>query len=146
MRAVVLLLACGVHGAQGQWQSAECTACALIMGKLQSAVNQTKTELEASKVFNDEKAKKIDKVQKAQTKRWLKMEYGVALRAGVEEELEQVCTRDELTASKELREVCATFVDEHEDALPRAAIDGAGAGDAIDWSWCRKTVPGCGDD
>ena len=26
-----------------------------------------------------------------QTKRWLKNEYGVALRAGLEEELEQVC-------------------------------------------------------
>ena len=46
-------------------------------------LNKTKTELELSKEANDRKAQQVDKVQKAQTKRWLKNEYKVALRAGV---------------------------------------------------------------
>eukprot|EP00966_Prymnesium_polylepis_P096695 2240167-Prymnesium_polylepis.1 len=117
--------------------SAACTACALISRRLNGAVNSTKEDLEASKAFNDEKSKKIDKVQKAQTKRWLKMEYGVALRAGVEEELEKVCERDELTASKELQDACTALVEAHEDGLPRAALDSAGI------AFCEKQVPGC---
>ncbi|KAL3926884.1 MAG: hypothetical protein SGPRY_003088 [Prymnesium sp.] len=104
---------------------------------MHSSLNATKQQLNASKVFNDQKAKKIDKVQKAQTKRWLKMEYGVAVRAAVEEELETVCSRDEITASKDLATACTALVESHEDALPRAIIDGSG------WEWCEKEVEGC---
>ena len=66
-----------------------CAACTLAMRRLYAAVNDTKTELELSREANEKKSASIDKVQKSQTKRWLKMEYGVALRAGVEEELEK---------------------------------------------------------
>ena len=133
MRSAVLLLACGVGSAQAE-DSAQCTVCTLVMGKLHHAANHTKSELEAPKVLNDEKA---NKVQRPQTRRWLKMDYGVALRASVEEELKQVCTQHELRATNELRYSCASFVDKHEDALLRAATGGA------DWTWCAKTLPGC---
>ena len=58
--------------------------------------------MELSKEFNEKKAQKVDKVQKAQTKRWLKNEYGVALRAGIEEELEALCSREALSSTTEL--------------------------------------------
>jgi protein-disulfide isomerase len=67
-----------------------CSACTLAIRRLNGALNATKEELELSREANEKKSASIDKVQKAQTKRWLKREYGVALRAGVEEELEKV--------------------------------------------------------
>ena len=50
-----------------------------------------------------EKAKKVDAVQKAQTKRWLKNEYSVALRAGVEDEVEEGCEDED----REHERMCA---------------------------------------
>ena len=63
-------------------------------------------------------------MQKAQTKRWLKNEYGVALRAGLEEELEQVCASATMVLSRELSDACAALLEEHEDALVRGVLDG----------------------
>ena len=114
-----------------------CTACTFAIRRLNAKLNVTKEELELSREANEKKSASIDKVQKAQTKRWLKREYGVALRAGVEEELEKVCSRDELSATKELQAACAALVEEHEDALPRAVLDSKGPG------WCETAVPGC---
>ena len=55
----------------GSIDSASCAACHLGYGMLARVLNRTKTELEQSKAFNDKKAQKVDKVQKAQTRRWL---------------------------------------------------------------------------
>ena len=68
-----------------------CDLCGLIVGKLRRALETTHDELELSKEANERKAQKIDKVQKAQTKRWLKNEYRVALASALEEALEGVC-------------------------------------------------------
>ena len=87
---------------------------------------------------NDRKATKVDKVQKAQTKRWLKNEYGVALRAGLEEEIELLCSRDVMTSSPALKAACVKFGEEHEDDLPRALLDAK----PLD-PYCAASVPGC---
>lgn len=118
--------------------SATCAVCYKSWQALSEALNATKTELETSKVFNDKKAEKVDKVQKAQTRRWLKNEYGVALRASLEEELELLCTRDSMTSTPNLQQACTHFVEEHEDELPRAILDGK----QID-PFCSQVVPGC---
>ena len=103
---------------------ASCAACSLVTSQLERRLNSTRDELEASKQFNDKKAASIDRVQKAQTKRWLKNEYGVALRAGLEEELEQVCASATMVLSRELSDACAALLEEHEDALVRGVLDG----------------------
>ena len=74
----------------------KCDVCVLVMTELQKAFNATKLEYERSKEYNDKKAQKVDKVQKAQTKRWLKNEYKVELAASVEERLESVCEDESL--------------------------------------------------
>lgn len=61
--------------------------------------------------------------QKAQTKRWLKNEYAVALRAAVEDEMDVVCTRDVIAASREMRSACTALVESEADTLPRAVLD-----------------------
>ena len=76
-----------------------CAACGLVVARLGSVLETAKAELELSKETIDKRAKSIDKVQKAQTKRWLKNEYSVALRAGVEDEVETVCGHDTLHAA-----------------------------------------------
>ena len=65
--------------------AALCASCQLAHRQLVHVLNKTKAELELSKEANDKKAEKVDKVQKAQTKRWLKNEYRVNLRASLEE-------------------------------------------------------------
>ena len=118
--------------------AAACAVCYKSYNELASNLNDTKAELERSKDYNDKKAQKVDKVQKAQTKRWLKNEYGVALRAGLEEELELLCTRDFMTVSSELQAACTKFIEEHEDDLPRAVLDAK----QVD-PFCTAAVPGC---
>ena len=118
--------------------AAACAVCYKSFNELASNHNNTKAELERSKEYNDKKAQKVDKVQKAQTKRWLKNEYGVALRAGLEEELELLCTRDFMTVSSELQAACTKFIEEHEDDLPRAVLDEK----QVD-PFCTAAVPGC---
>ena len=49
----------------------------------------------------------------------------------------QVCTRDELSASVDLKTACTALVDTHEDNLARAALDNKGA------EWCSATIRGC---
>ena len=121
--------------------SALCAACFHSYRALHHVLNRTKTDLELSKEANDKKAAKVDKVQKAQTKRWLKNEYGVALRAALEEELELLCSRDVMTATPELRQACTRFVEANEDDLPRALLDEK----PID-PFCASHVPGCEGD
>eukprot|EP00308_Calcidiscus_leptoporus_P000938 CAMPEP_0119375752 /NCGR_PEP_ID=MMETSP1334-20130426/36591_1 /TAXON_ID=127549 /ORGANISM="Calcidiscus leptoporus, Strain RCC1130" /LENGTH=521 /DNA_ID=CAMNT_0007394135 /DNA_START=143 /DNA_END=1708 /DNA_ORIENTATION=- len=100
-------------------------------------MNYTKTELEASFENNAKKSASIDRVQKAQTKRWLKNEYSVALRASIEDELEQVCNRDELRATKALRAACQHVVERGDETLPRSVLDGKAA------SYCAQLLAGC---
>ena len=116
---------------------ASCAACSLVTSQLERRLNSTRDELEASKQFNDKKAASIDRVQKAQTKRWLKNEYGVALRAGLEEELEQVCASATMVLSRELSDACAALLEEHEDALVRGVLDGERL------ALCYAAIAGC---
>ena len=99
-------------------------ACDIAVQKLNKALDSTKKELEAANTFNQKKMEAIDKVQKAQTKRWLKNEYGVALRAGVEDEVERLCSTQEMVRATELTKACHALVEEHEETLPRAVLDG----------------------
>lgn len=129
------------------------------------ALNATKAELELSHEAAERKQAQIHSVQKAQTKRWLKNEYKVALAAAVEERLEKVCdeaslldvvcdlpaeqrrTHWELENDKQGSDVkrcgavglsrCKAFVEEHAEALARAALDGRG------WASCAKIAREC---
>ena len=114
-----------------------CAACGLVVARLGSVLETAKAELELSKETIDKRAKSIDKVQKAQTKRWLKNEYSVALRAGVEDEVETVCGHDTLSTSKELQGACRDFLEEHEEATVRAVLDGTSE------EMCATAVAGC---
>jgi len=118
--------------------TAACAVCHHSFRVLANNLNETKTELERSKDFNDKKAQKVDKVQKAQTKRWLKNEYGVALRAGLEEELELLCSREYMTVSSGLKAACSKFLEDHEDDLPRAVLDSK-----EEEVYCAAAVTGC---
>ena len=114
-----------------------CAACGLVVSRLGSVLETAKVELELSKETIDKRAASIDKVQKAQTKRWLKNEYSVALRAGVEDEVETVCGHDTLSTSKELQGACRDFLEEHEEATVRAVLDGKSE------EMCATAVAGC---
>ena len=116
---------------------AACAACTGAVKRLAGVFRAEKKELELSKEAIDKKAQKIDKVQKAQTKRWLKNEYGVALRASVEDAMESLCGRDIMTSSRELTKACLALLEEHEEDLPRAILDEKHEG------FCAKAVPGC---
>ena len=109
----------------------------------------------------------IDGVQKAQTKRWLKNEYRVALAAAVEERLEKGCGINTLydvvcdMEAEERREQweklgasgsdaaacaqvgiqrCRALTEEHAEELSRAALDEKG------WAGCATIVHGCDPD
>lgn len=133
-----LLAALTAQHAVSALDSTACAVCYKAWNKLSRVLNDTKTELERSKEFNDKKAQKVDKVQKAQTKRWLKNEYRVALRAGIEDELEQLCSRDVMNVSPEMKTTCLQFMEAHEDNLPRALLDEK----QVD-PFCANHVPGC---
>ena len=137
-RRIVAMLAasCCILAAAGK-PDMSCAACGLVVARLDSVLETAKGELELSKGTNEKRAASIDKVQKAQTKRWLKNEYGVALRAGVEEEVETVCGHDTLSTSKDLQGACRDFLEEHEEATVRAVLDGKGE------EVCGTAVAGC---
>lgn len=136
-RSVVILALLKAAAVAQPDSAAACAACTTTVKQLAVAFSREKKELELSKEANDLKAQKIDKVQKAQTKRWLKNEYNVALRASIEEEMEKVCGRDAITSSRALIGACTKLIEEHEDALPRAILDQKHEG------FCAKAVPGC---
>jgi len=116
---------------------ARCAACAHVTELLSAKLEATRKELEGQKM--SELA--ADKVQKAQTKRWLKNEYGVALRAAVEDEMEEVCMRDAIAVNPLVRVACNQLVEEAADTLPRAMLD-------ADHGFCASVVGGgkCSDD
>ena len=135
---LVALLAALPSASSTTVDTASCAACVQSFRLLSSKLSSEKARLELSKEANERKAQKVDKVQKAQTKRWLKNEYGVALRASLEEEMDVLCSRDALTSSAELRTACTRFVEAHEDELPRAVLDEQSA-----LPFCEASVPGC---
>jgi len=71
----------------------DCEMCGLVMGTLQKALSARKAKLHLSKEAADRKAKYVEGVQKAQTKRWLKQEYGVELLDALEEAIDGICER-----------------------------------------------------
>jgi len=113
----------------------DCAACAMIFKNLNQYINHTKTQLEPTRkarMAADEKA------IKPQTKRWLKNEYGAAIRAAAEEGAESVCGFPDFAKStRALREACTSFADSHYDDIPRVAID------ETHFQYCGQAVPGC---
>ena len=75
---VVALLAALPPASSTAVDTAYCAACVQSFRLLSSTLSSAKARLELSKEANDRKAQKVDRVQKAQTRRWLKNEYGVA--------------------------------------------------------------------
>jgi len=69
----------------------DCEMCGLVMGTLQKGLEERKAKLQLSKEAADRKAKYVEGVQKAQTKRWLKQEYGVELIDALEEAIDGLC-------------------------------------------------------
>ena len=135
---LLLALSCLSSASAFATDTALCAACYNSYRQLAGVLNKTKTDLELSKEANDKKAAKVDKVQKAQTKRWLKNEYGVALRAALEEEMEVLCSRDTMTATPALQSACSRFVEANEDDLPRMLLDEK----PLD-PFCASRVAGC---
>jgi hypothetical protein len=105
--------------------------------RLSEVLAETKEELTKAKKTNADRAESINKVQKAQTKRWLKMEYSVALRSSVEDEVEEVCDREALSGTTAVRAACQALVIAQEDDLPRAVLDGEADG------FCPGIFKGC---
>jgi hypothetical protein len=100
---------------KGQAQAEGCEVCGLLVRELHEKLVATKRELEAAHTARRREA--VEKVQKAQTKRWLKQEYSVALAAALEERVDGLC---ESTAWVDL--ACA-----RNNSLPSWAADGGGA-------------------
>ena len=141
-----------------------CDACVLLAGELSDALEETKAEFERSKEYNDKKAQKVDKVQKAQTRRWLKNEYKVELAASVEERLENACddkklfetvcvngaragawenlgatrSKDKEACEKLAKGRCIELRDEYAEPLVRATLDGKAQVAA-----CAKLLENC---
>ena len=139
-RALLLAVAAGLAAGSESPHDAKCAACTILVADLVSTLAKTKDDLAKSKQTNEDRAAEVGKVQKAQTKRWLKQEYGVALRAAVEDRLEIVCAADEIAISKALRTACASLVEEHEEGLADAVIVGEDEG------FCAANVRKCGAD
>ena len=75
----------------GARREEQCEACGLLVRELHGKLRATKRELQLSREAAARKEQKVDKVQKAQTKRWLKQEYSVALAAALEEHVDGLC-------------------------------------------------------
>jgi hypothetical protein len=112
--------------------SSRCVACSLLTKALGDALAETRKELD---VFKEAKEEAIGRVQKAQTKRWLKQEYGSTLYAGVEDALDKVCA---LPALSDHKRACESIREEREDELVRATLDDTAP------AFCDAHVPSCG--
>ncbi|KAL1515247.1 hypothetical protein AB1Y20_001881 [Prymnesium parvum] len=71
----------------------DCEMCGLVMGSLQEGLQQRQAKLRLSKEAAERRQAYVDGVQKAQTKRWLKQEYGVELVDALEDALDGICER-----------------------------------------------------
>tara|TARA_B100000513_G_scaffold193950_1_gene122031 strand:- start:2041 stop:3681 length:1641 start_codon:yes stop_codon:yes gene_type:complete len=131
----VLVAAAAAAAAAADDAQLQCATCGMVTNWLTQVLNNTADELAAAKQQSDQR-KDVDRVQKAQTKRWLKLEYGAALSAAVQDELEHVCTRDKLSQHKAIKASCNEFLDAHYDTLPRAVLD-------HNDEWCDELYSGC---
>jgi len=74
----------------------ECETCGLVSLELLKAIEAAKEEMRLSHDAAVKKQEYIDGVQKAQTKRWLKQEYGANILAAVEDKMDKLCTSEPL--------------------------------------------------
>lgn len=111
--------------------SPRCMACALLTAALGDALAATRAELDQ---FKSAKEEAIGRVQKAQTRRWLKQEYGSSLYAGVEDAMDKVCALPALSAHTR---DCQAVREDREDELVRATLDDSAP------EFCAAAVPGC---
>ena len=95
--------------------SAVCAACSLLLAGLSRVAEISAPAHSISKRPSPN----------AHTQRWLQGVDKVSVRAEVEDELELVCGR---LALRSVRDECAELVEEHEDELVRAVLDGDGVG------------------
>mmetsp|Transcript_25686 Transcript_25686/g.54506 ORF Transcript_25686/g.54506 Transcript_25686/m.54506 type:complete len:333 (-) Transcript_25686:271-1269(-) len=139
----------------------ECDVCLMGMAELAAALIEAKEEMALTHEAAERKQKAIEGVQKAQTKRWLKQEYKVALAAAVEDRLDRLCDSNatrlvcDKQADEEVLTVwhnahsslascqntasvrCRSLLDEHAEALLRASLDGKGTG------FCSSLLSDC---
>lgn len=108
-----------------------CMACGLLMHALGDALDKTRGTLDAFKTAKEEA---IGRVQKAQTRRWLKQEYGSTLYAGVDDALDKVCALPALGGHVG---ECESIREDNEDAIVRATLDGSAE------AFCTSAVQGC---
>lgn len=76
--------------------SQECELCGLFFSQMASTLDETRASLALSEEAALRRQQQIEGVQKAQTRRWLKMEYGQNLAAALEDKINGICTSDEL--------------------------------------------------
>ena len=95
--------------------SAVCAACSLLLAGLSRVAEISAPAHSTSKRPSPN----------AHTQRWLQGVDKVSVRAEVEDELELVCGR---LALRSVRDECVELVEEHEDELVRAVLDGDGVG------------------
>ena len=95
--------------------SAVCAACSLLLAGLSRVAEISAPAHSTSKRPSPN----------AHTRRWLQGVDKVSVRAEVEDELELVCGR---LALRSVRDECVELVEEHEDELVRAVLDGDGVG------------------
>ena len=129
---LLLVRAALALGELGDWEpmpnpSAVCAACSLLLAGLSRVA-----EISAP-AHSTSPGKRPS--PNAHTRRWLQGVDKVSVRAEVEDELELVCGR---LALRSVRDECVELVEEHEDELVRAVLDGDGVG------LCSTLVGSCG--
>ena len=82
-----------------------CEMCGLLLTEFHTALKAKRDAMKLSREAALRKARKIDSVQKAQTKRWLKGEYNVELVAALENKMDGLCD------GKALRQSVCDFSD-----------------------------------
>lgn len=77
----------------------ECEVCGLFFAQMIQTLDTTRAALALSEEAASRRQAQIDGVQKAQTRRWLNMEYGQNLAAALEESVDGICTSEALLAA-----------------------------------------------
>jgi len=74
----------------------ECELCGLFFSSMAKSLEETKAGMALSKAAAMRRQAQIEGMQKAQTRRWLKAEYGQNLAAALEEVVDGLCASDSL--------------------------------------------------
>jgi hypothetical protein len=72
----------------------DCEMCGLVVASLEAGLQRRQADLQLSREAVERRQAYVDGVQKAQTKRWLKGEYGVEMAAAVEDVIDGMCERE----------------------------------------------------